>query len=262
MSVATVIESGPTRPHPKNGRYWVALLVGGGTQGAQNLTKQLRAAHGILVKHHWDYEREQRRAAIPRDVDVVIGVTSASGHVAENSAKASAERAGVPFVRASHKWVFAQKALAKFGFVADQPPIVEKKSVSLLSLLSFPKAAPATPPPLPPVAAEPEAPAKIVDVPVDVNAGPVTVRELPSRIVIDMPRPSLGIPDTFLGCVALLRAFMEGAGVNAIMISPTEISLGFGAKPAKPVDIYTTTPVAAATPPTETTPPTGDAQNG
>jgi hypothetical protein len=191
---------------PKNGRWLVALIAGAPADRARELRDKLSGIRGILAKHHWDYEKKHDfQGSIPTDVDFVLIIKSQLGHANEDRVVAACQRAGVPFIRTSHKWVnIDQNLRLKFGIHKAEP-----LPLSIRSFTPF----------LEPVLSEPAEPtveAIRPYVPPPQPAGPITIRVENAHIYNN--------PSAMSKLMALVTAVHQHIGdtdVTQIVITPT-----------------------------------------
>jgi hypothetical protein len=123
----TALHAADTGWIPKNGEYYVAVLIG--TQGhiQRRLIRNL-ASMGIHVPHTCAPNDKLR--AVPDDADLVIIVTSYVSHRTSNAAMKLVRSSGVPFVLETYKWTFMSKTLTARG-LSPTPEMVERATAML-----------------------------------------------------------------------------------------------------------------------------------
>ena len=118
-------------PSPKNGKYHVALLVGGPHDIFLELQQKLAAERGIWIEHHWEW-RKNHHGIIPKDVDLIIILKDMLSHALDKKASVALEKRviaasdGVPFIRTVRKWAIMSQALEHNGWEAGKFPPVDR----------------------------------------------------------------------------------------------------------------------------------------
>jgi hypothetical protein len=113
---------------PKNGDHHVALLATADVDWCRsNFTPKLKRDFGIEVAKVLDMDRpnkNQWHAPVPPECDLVIAIWDSGGLGAKFGPllTTKANSAGVPLVRASHRWATTHQALKGSGFaqLADE----------------------------------------------------------------------------------------------------------------------------------------------
>ena len=109
-SVMMPIRSAP--PPPKNGKWWVCMLVGGVNPVRVKLRQQL-APWNIELRHWVEAGRQVR--SVPVDVDFVLYLHNFAGHAMQQQlASLNTER--VPVLMVTHKWTMVAVALRDRGY--------------------------------------------------------------------------------------------------------------------------------------------------
>lgn len=199
---------------PKNGKYWVALMVGGHGNTARKLDDRLRG-YRIHAKHHWDYEHSRDfLRPVPIDVDLAFILVSALGHQDEGNARNSLARAGVPYIRCTHKWSAITHAMHNRGHKfslkvnwltdAEIAHVEPKEETPTMIQLVQP------PPPEPVVTPPPPAPAP--EQPVVLSPATVSSR---------LGRAAKG---EAMVLAAQLQEFCASIGIS-VMVTPDEITV-------------------------------------
>lgn len=210
-------------PKPKNGRWFVVLMVGAPSDRARELRDRLAQTRGILVQYHFDYEKPNQFKIhrIPECVDFVIFIKSQLGHPPEarvlNAIKAWPREHGgekMPYIKTSHKWSNLDQVLrSRFNLSKAEPLPIEVTSTAYF-----------------------KAPKEWTEEPVVETVQETVVEAAPVKtpeVVIDLP-VSASHRQVSAETVALaLQLQKRLIDENFIaMISPTELTLSYaGAKP-------------------------------
>lgn len=108
-------------PRPKNGKWLVAVLVGGPGDVAREFGAKC-ALHGVEVRYHWPTDK-RLPTQIPVDVDAVVLLREFAPEAVTKAIALAAEKAGVVAIRTQRKWAAAWIALRDRLNVAEAPPI-------------------------------------------------------------------------------------------------------------------------------------------
>lgn len=120
---------------PKNGKYLVAMMVGGFPDRARELRDGLAKHRGIFVQHHVDPQRTSgflKAPRLPEDVDLVLMIKSQMDDAQKRRLDALLERyerehgVALPVVMTEHKWTaISQHLQARFG-ISQSPPLPDE----------------------------------------------------------------------------------------------------------------------------------------
>lgn len=202
---------------PKNGRYIVAMLVGGPADRAREIRDTLADKRGILCQYHLDYEKDKAFdvAKIPDDVDLVIILRTQLGHSKEAKFLTAVSRyrrengTPVPVIRTSHKFSVMDNALRqRFGIGKT-----ERLPENVISTAYFKK-------PREEVKVEPEPATKIEFTP----PPPPPVITSPSE---DEIRAKFLTMDT-LALFREVQLRLHSTGMGPVLISAQEITISTG----------------------------------
>jgi hypothetical protein len=100
--------------HPRNGRHFVALLIGGEHVPVE-LSSELFEEYGIAIEHRWTSARQM--GPLPKGCDCVLIMTDLSSHEMQREATRLAKGAAIPYALIGRKKAAWMNGLALCGFV-------------------------------------------------------------------------------------------------------------------------------------------------
>lgn len=112
---------------PKNGKFIVAMMVGGPADIYKEIRDRLNEKMGIHMPYHVEYQkvRQFQNAAIKKDVDVVVFIKSQIGHAFGEILTDKLKGTGVRLIRTQHKWS-TMSSILKFH-IDQREPVTEKE---------------------------------------------------------------------------------------------------------------------------------------
>lgn len=187
----------------KNGKFGVALLVGGPEDVGRELRFRLLERRNILIRYHfdWDHSHSGMNRPIPSDCDLVVILKDMIGHPQHDVVVRECKRIGLPFVRSQRKWSSLDHALRWYDITQEEPhpAALEELQGRKARVVRVVEPAPVEAAP-PPPAPEPE-PEPVAELPYRVapDAEPLVARdtERPTSIVpspAPAPLAPAGVP--------------------------------------------------------------------
>jgi hypothetical protein len=157
---------------PKNETVYQAMLAGGDKKLMQLLQPQLAEEYAVSIDHHWDYKPRDPNKPLPRNLELILVVSSMISPALRDWVEAAAKKAKVPLaVLNLDDWRAGVEriGLEKYpSWAGRRPPDPEVEPMSPLMRQKAKEAAAAAPPappaPAPAPAPAPPAPAKLASV--------------------------------------------------------------------------------------------------
>jgi hypothetical protein len=215
--------------NPKNGRYFVAQIVGCPADRYRDVRRNLAEKAGIAAPYHLEDAKAKRSAGWRprRDVDFAFIMSDFIGHTGALVARRALRAAGIPAFLADSRWVRLRFAIWRYHLARFELPPRVKAQLTGDALETIPELAPA------PLAVEIDAPPVVPALPI-APPPPLAIAPPPAE---SSPADSsdvaiLSSHDAQLVLIFAqeIRERLAKVGMRAVMITPEGLEFQYSSK--------------------------------